>query len=96
MLKVIYRPEAEAEVLAAVRFYRSRVDNLGDRFLGVVHEHILAIASAPERFPKAGNFRHCVVREFPFVIFFSVHQDCVRILAVAHTSRDPEYWKRRK
>jgi toxin ParE1/3/4 len=97
MLKVVYRPEAEAEILEAVHFYKSRVDNLGDRFLAAINDHVHDIASAPERFTRIGReVRQCVVRKYPFIIFFSAYQDHVRILAVAHTSRNPHYWKRRK
>jgi plasmid stabilization system protein ParE len=97
MLRVIYRPEAESEILEAVQFYKARTHEMGGRFLTVLHEQIHDIASSPERFPKVGfEIRQCVVRKFPFIIFFRVHADQVRILAVAHTSQYPHYWKRRK
>ena len=94
MLKVIYQPEAEAELLEAIPFYSPEGDS--DPFLAMINHHIGEIASAPERFPKVGrSIRRSVVRKYPFIIFFKDYPDHVRILAIAHTSRRPEYWRRR-
>jgi plasmid stabilization system protein ParE len=96
MLKVIYHPDAEAELLEAVPFYSSREDGGEDPFLAVINHHICEIATAPERFPKVGrDVRRCVVRKYPFIIFFKDRPDHVRVLAIAHTSRRPEYWRPR-
>jgi toxin ParE1/3/4 len=96
MLKVIYQPDAEAELLEAVPFYGSREEGVEDPFLAAINHHIREIASEPQRFPKVGrDIRRCVVRKYPFIIFFKDHPDHVRILAIAHTSRRPDYWRRR-
>ncbi len=96
MLKVIYQPDAEAELLEAVPFYGSRDEKVEDPFLTAINRHIREIASAPRRFPKVGRgIRRCVVRKYPFIIFFKDHPDHIRILAIAHTSRHPNYWRRR-
>ena len=96
MLKVIYQPDAEAELLEAVPFYGSREEGVEDPFLAAINRHVREIASAPQRFPKVGrDIRRCVVRKYPFIIFFKDHPDHVRILAIAHTSRHPDYWRAR-
>ena len=96
MLRVIYQPDAEAELLEAVLFYGSREEGVEDPFLATINFHVREIASAPQRFPRVGrDIRRCVVRKYPFIIFFKDHPDHVRILAIAHTSRRPYYWRRR-
>lgn len=96
MRKIIYQPEAEAELLEAVPYYGSTDPNGEDRFLAAVDQHVREIASSPQRFPMVGRaIRRCVVRKYPFIIFFKEHPDHIRILSVAHTSRHPDYWKKR-
>jgi toxin ParE1/3/4 len=96
MLNVVYRPEAEAELLDAVSYYGTEDTSRGDKFLQTIHRHVLEIAEHPMRFPTAGGaIRRCVVRKYPFIIFYRPTRDHVRILAIAHTSRNPEYWKSR-
>jgi toxin ParE1/3/4 len=41
------------------------------------------------------NLRHFVLRKFPFSIVYAVVRDLVYIVAVAHGSREPEYWQLR-
>jgi len=96
MLRVVYRPEAETELLDGVSYYGSEDPSQGDDFLLTIHHYILEIAAHPMRFPKAGGeIRRCVVRKYPFVIFYRARKDHVNILAIAHTSRHPDYWKGR-
>jgi toxin ParE1/3/4 len=96
MLRVIYQPDAEAELLEAIPFYGSRDESGEDPFLATINQHVVEISSAPRRFPKVGrDVRRCVVRKYPFIIFFKDHPDHIRILAVAHTSRHSDYWMRR-
>ncbi len=93
-MKIIYSPEAEAEFLEAIPYYGSREEIEDDPFLAAMNFHVGEIAHDPDRFPKAGrDIRRCVVRKFPFIIFFRTLPDHIRILAVAHTSRHPDYWK---
>ena len=96
MLKVIYQPEAEAELLEAVPFYGSREEGVEDPFLAAINDHVREIASSPQHFPKVGrDIRRCVVRKYPFILFFKDHPDHVRILAFKHHSRHPAYWRHR-
>jgi len=96
MMRVIYQPDAEAELLEAIPYYGSREGSEEDPSLAAINRHVLEIASSPHRYPKVGrDIRRCVVRKFPFIIFFKDHPDRIRILTIAHTSRHPEYWRSR-
>ncbi len=45
-MRVAYHPEAEAELIAAARFYEKRVANLGGRFLDAADRAIAVIQGA--------------------------------------------------
>ncbi|HMN46589.1 MAG TPA: hypothetical protein PKE27_18580 [Povalibacter sp.] len=39
------------------------------------------------------NLRHFVLRKFPFSVVYAVAGDMIYIVAVAHGSREPDYWR---
>jgi len=68
----------------------------GIRFLAALRRAILRIVEFPRRWPKyMGRTRFVRIRRFPYVIVYLNTRKSIRILAVAHASRKPGYWKRR-
>lgn len=96
MKRVIIDGEAEEELTEAASFYEQRVPGLGLDFEQAVREVVQSIQTDPARHPpqKEGT-RRVVMGRFPFVIHYIDLQDTVWILAFAHTSRKPGYWRRR-
>lgn len=95
-MRLIYHPEAEAELIEAARFYEQRVPGLGARFLDATDHAIKAILEDPESFRIfAGNIRQSIMSKFPYTIYFRIHPDHLRILAFKHHSRHPDYWRDR-
>ncbi len=93
---VTLRPEAEADLESAARWYEDRRRGLGGRFLDEVQRTIDRVAENPQGFPRMhGEIRRAVTRRFPFGVFFLVENDAIIILAVMHASRDPVRWKER-
>ena len=91
-----YHPEAEAEIVRAARYYEKRVEGLGARFLSEFEATATRILEAPERWRLLeGDVRRCLMRRFPYGIYYRVDTDEVRILVVKHHSRHPDYWKER-
>jgi len=41
------------------------------------------------------DIRRCLVKKFPFSVIYSVQGDVVYVIAIAHGSREPGYWKHR-
>lgn len=95
-MRLIYHPDAEAELIEAARFYEGRVSTLGAQFLDAVDEAIGAIQDAPDR-PGviASNVRRYLLRRFPYAIYYRVRLDEIRVLAFKHHSRHPDYWRYR-
>jgi hypothetical protein len=54
------------------------------------------IARAPDRWPvgKYGS-RHYLMERFPIIVHYLDMPDRICIVAFAHTSRKPNYWKTR-
>lgn len=51
----------------------------------------------PQRYPRwhRTEVRKYVLKRFPYMIFYIDYPEYIRVLAVAHTSRRPGYWKTR-
>jgi plasmid stabilization system protein ParE len=95
-MRVIYHPDAEAELIEAVQFYEGRVPGLGQRFLGEFEAAVAAIEEAPNRWRMVeGDLRRYLMQRFPYGIYYRVQAAGLRILAVKHHSRHPDYWKYR-
>jgi hypothetical protein len=63
---VVFRPEAEAEVLEARQWYESRSEGLGRRFAAAVDALVTRIVSNPLAFPEVhGQTRRAVLTRFP-------------------------------
>ena len=90
-------PEAAEEAAEAALFYHRRVPDLSLRFRTAVYAAIEHVRSQPllQR-DLGGGLRKAKVNRFPyFVIYRLIGDEKLQILAIAHTSREPRYWKDR-
>ena len=70
-MTVQYHPAVEAELREIQRYYEERAPGLGTDFLDEFERQVLAIAATPEKWMVAtGDIRRCLMRRFPYVIFF--------------------------
>ncbi len=77
-------------------FYESRRSGLGGSFTAEIEAAIGRIVEAPEQFRAIEqDVRRCLAHVFPYGVLFTVEQDIVLIIAVAHASRRPGYWQGR-
>lgn len=95
-MRLIYHPDAEAELLEAVQFYERRVPTLGAQFLEAIDRSVHIILAVPERWRiTEGEVRVYLMSRFPYTIYYRALFDQVRILAFKHHSRHPDYWRYR-
>lgn len=95
-LPVILRPEAQADLLAARRWYDKQRRGLGDAFAECVEEIIARIAQMPEFYAVAlRGVRRGKLRRFPYVVYYRVLADRIEVIAVLHGSRNPQVWQDR-
>ena len=96
MRGVAFLPEAREELGTATAYYDGESPGLGDRFLGSVEQVVNRIAAFPEQgSPFLGGTRRVVLRRFPFSVVYLQEAERVLVVAVAHTSRRPGYWRDR-
>jgi len=91
-----FHPEAEFEFVEAATRYESEVRGLGERFSSEVERVAKLIVDNPKLgSPVHGKIRYFLLRRFPFSVIYSVETSVIYILAVAHYSREPAYWRAR-
>ena len=95
-MRLIYHPDAEKELVEAVRFYEQKVLGLGDRFLRAFDGAIAEIQMSPGLWRVIeDDVRRFVMRRFPYGIYYRLEGDDLRILVLKHHSRHPSYWRYR-
>jgi toxin ParE1/3/4 len=89
--------EASAEYDAAFDWYLQRSADAALKFDAEVERALTQIVEAPQRW-AAGPYstRRFLLRQFPFTLIYREQPSgVIQIVAVAHTSRKPGYWKQR-
>ena len=92
---------AEEEFRNSIVWYEQHGIGLGDRLWMDIQTAIDLIAthnSAGEVVPRVrprGMIRRIPLRHFPFFLVYREHDDWIEIVALAHTSRKPNYWRDR-
>ena len=88
--------EAEAEISVARDWYAARSLGAAAGFLDEVERALELIAAEPFiRSLDVFKTRSHLLHRYPYIIIYDVVEPNVQVLAVAHTSRRPDYWKNR-
>ena len=96
MLGYEYHPEAEAEYYDAIRYFSRISAELGMSFVTEVEKAVERARLFPESYGRIGpHLRRVLTRRFSYSLVYETMEDRILILAVAHTSRSPGYWRRR-
>ncbi len=89
-MRILFRPEARAELLEAQAWYESRATGLGLEFARVVDAAVASASRDPTAFAQvAGTCRRVLLRKFPFSLVFRVRGDEFLVIAVFHHRRNP-------
>jgi toxin ParE1/3/4 len=95
-LPIVFRPEAQADVLEARDWYEQQGAGLGDAFAESVRETLSRIQAMPELYAAVlRNVRRGKLRRFPYVVYYRVLPDRIEVLGVLHGRRDPRIWQER-
>ena len=97
-LRLIVRPEAEADILEAALCYESREPGLGLEVTAEIHAAIDRALENPMAYlllRKYPHVRRVLARRFPYRIFYTVKSDVLVVFAILHAPRDERYWQRR-
>ena len=92
-MRVIFHPEAEAELMDAARQYDNARKGLGDEFTDAVQNRVTESARHPSSWPVVRDpVRRVRVPRFPYDVLIAETTHGLAILAVMHHHRHPEYW----
>ena len=95
--RLVFRPEAEAELLDARAWYEGERVGLGAIFAAAVETTVTAILRNPLAYPRVrGDTRRALVRRFPYAVYFRPIDDAIIVLAVLHGRRSPRHWRSRR
>jgi plasmid stabilization system protein ParE len=94
---VEFHYEASAEYDVAFDWYLERSPDAALEFDAEVDRALAQIVEAPQRW-AAGPFstRRFLLRSFPYILIYRERiVGAIQVVAIAHTSRRPGYWKER-
>ena len=86
------RFEASVSLAESVRWYNGCVEGLGNQLLDELKMNYDIIATYPKGFREiSAGIRQCPLKRFPYVVLYHIVDGTqLLVLAVYHTSRDPQ------
>lgn len=90
--------EAAEELQSAADWYDDERRGLGDELLAEASRALASIEDTPMAWPLAPgskSARRFVFKRFPYVAYYLIRDNCIWVVAFAHTSREPRYWVHR-
>lgn len=97
-MKYSLHPEAESDLREAAEYYRERAGLALAQAFFAEFEHTMNLLLQHPMLGAAwlhGKRRH-VMKRFPYSVVYSIAGQDIQVLAVAHQSRRPGYWRKRK
>jgi toxin ParE1/3/4 len=92
-----FHREAQAEFREAALFYESKLHGLGLSFADEVEHAMEIILAHPDiGTPIGRSLRRVLVKRFPYAVIYRREAGGTFILALAHQSRRPGYWRQRE
>jgi plasmid stabilization system protein ParE len=95
--RIAFKAAARIEYIDATGWYEQQRPGLGEEFVLEVERALQRAQANPERFPKVRQqARKIRLRRFSrYSIYFAIKGEILSILAIFHSSRNPEeLWRR--
>ena len=100
-MKLPIRPAALIELDEAMAYYEDKRPGLGLELLDAIEETVAFAAEVPAGGERRGGgldayeTRRFVVKRFPYLVYASQIRGHREVVAIAHASRRPGYWRER-
>jgi len=91
-------PLARLDIVESTAWYEKRRTGLGNEFYQEVSNMIDSLADSPRIFQiQYADVRRALTKKFSFGVFYIIEEEAKRVFVVAvlHTSRNPQIWKDR-
>ncbi len=94
MRVVVFHSLAEQELATAIAYYKEQKTGLEQEYLEEIENTVDLLRRYPEAGSKVrGLIRRLILPRFPYSLLYRPLEDGqIRILAVAHHRRKPQYW----
>ena len=92
-MHLVFRPEAQKELLDAMAWYEERAVGLGFEFARAVEVAIERIRRTPLTCPVLeGGLRHLMTRKFPYSVIYMAKESEIVVVSCFHHRRRPSSW----
>jgi plasmid stabilization system protein ParE len=92
-MRVEFFPAAERELAETAEDYEAKSAGLGSDFILEVERIAAVLIELPSLGEKLDPIhRRIPLRRFPYALIFRRDGEVIRIVAVAHRRRKPQYW----
>jgi plasmid stabilization system protein ParE len=89
--------EAAEEAEAAKDWYFARSPDAAIGFLRELERALDYVVARPHACPKyLHRTRSYLLHRYPFILVYRLKGDTLYVVAIAHASRDPGYWRKRQ
>jgi plasmid stabilization system protein ParE len=94
--RFIVRPEAEADLTSAFRWYEAKSWGLGTEFLRAVDVCFAKVRRTPQAYQEIKlGVRRARLRRFPYSVYYIIDDRGIAVVACLHWRRNPKEWMRR-
>jgi plasmid stabilization system protein ParE len=88
--RLIIKPQAEEDIKQAVFWYQMEKEGLGSDFLAALSDQLQLIEQHPYQYAlRYKDLRAALLSKFPYLIYYRIIEQTIRVLAVLHTKRNP-------
>lgn len=85
-----FLPEVEEDVIGGYAWYEDKSQGLGEEFLRIFYACAGEIPRNPLLYPKVyKDFRRCLLRRFPYAVYFTIKDNQIIVVGLFHCARDP-------
>lgn len=90
-MRLHYTNRAKDDLETAFLWYERQRRGLGFDFLDCVEAALQGVTENPEMYQvRYSDFRGCVIRRFPFTIFYTIASDKIVVHSVFDNRQNPE------
>lgn len=90
-----FLPEVEDDIMTAYEWYKTKSDTVHEDFLRSFYTAAYEITQNPLLYRKIHKkFRRCLLRRFPYALYFIIDSNTVIVFGVFHCARNPQHIQR--
>lgn len=82
-------PEIEEDITSGYTWYEVMSLGLGEEFIRIFYAYTGEITRNPMLYQRVhSRFRRCLLRRFPYAVYFTIEDDQIIVFGLFHCARD--------